>query len=211
MDMAQSSVIFARRTSSIAARIAPDRRRHKRVAITINGRFMRANKLEYSCRLIDISVGGAALQAPVAVDIGERIVAYLDHLGGLEGSVARVFDNGFAIRFSATQRKREKLAAQLTFLINRNELQQSEERRHERVIPDSDEATLQLAEGIIIGVKVLDVSISGASIATQARPPIGLEVMIGKLRAKVARHHSAGIGLQFLDTQEITSISQHFK
>ncbi len=209
--MAQIQTTFARRSSSVASRIAPDRRRHKRVCVQLSGRFMRANKLEYGCQLIDISVGGASVHTPATVDENERIIAYFDHLGGLEGSVARVFDQGFAIKFTATQRKREKLAAQLTWLINRDELQHTEERRHERVIPDNDEATLQLAEGIIIGVKVIDVSISGASIATQARPPIGLEVKIGKLRAKVARHHNNGIGLQFLDTQEINTVSQHFK
>ena len=209
--MAHPQVTFARRTNSVAARIAPDRRRHKRVPVSLQGRFMRENKLEYPCRLQDISVGGAAVISPVVVQNDERIIAYFDHLGGLEGTVKRVFHDGFAIQFRVTQRKREKLAAQLTWLINRDELQQSEERRHERVVPQNDEAVLHLAEGIAISVKVLDVSISGASVATEARPPIGLEVMIGKLRAKVARHHSTGIGLQFLDTQELGSVSEHFK
>ncbi|MGE3229664.1 MAG: PilZ domain-containing protein, partial [Hyphomicrobium sp.] len=57
------------------ARIVPDRRRHRRYALALLGRFMRANKQEYPCRLNDVSVGGASLMAPVEVELGERIVA----------------------------------------------------------------------------------------------------------------------------------------
>src|SRR4051794_30258613 len=112
--------------------VAVDRRRHKRVALTLLGRFMRANKQEYPCKLIDISVGGVAMNSPVELEVGERIVTYFDHLGGLEGRVVRVFPGGFAIELTATQHKREKLAAQITWLMNRNDLDAASERRHER-------------------------------------------------------------------------------
>ncbi len=193
-----------------AARIEADRRRHKRVSVTLLGRFMRANKQEYPCKLHDISVGGAALMSPIAVPEGERVVAYFDHIGGIEGSVVRSFEGGFAIRFSATQHKREKLAAQLTWLINRDELSGIDERRHERTSPRNATSSLRLAEGLVIACQVLDVSISGASVGTEARPAIGSEVMLGKLRGKVVRHHSQGVGLQFLDIQNPTALRRYF-
>ncbi|MGZ8410686.1 MAG: PilZ domain-containing protein, partial [Hyphomicrobium sp.] len=117
-------------TAVLGAQPATDKRRHKRVAITLLGRFMRANRHEYPCRLNDISVGGAAINSPVVVDEGERIVVYFDHIGGLEGSVVRVFEGGFAMQFRMTARKREKLAAQLTWLLNRDVLSGITERRH---------------------------------------------------------------------------------
>ena len=33
--------------------------------------------------------------------MGERIVAYFDHIGGIEGHVVRLFDGGFAIELQA--------------------------------------------------------------------------------------------------------------
>jgi hypothetical protein len=48
---------------------------------------MRENKQEYPCQLINMSAGGMAMLAPVACDIDERIVAYLDNLGRIEGIV----------------------------------------------------------------------------------------------------------------------------
>lgn len=188
-----------------------DRRRHRRVDLTLLGRFMRANKEEYPCKLRDISVGGAALIAPVEVEPGERIVTYFDQLGGLEGTVTRIFDGGFAIAFVATRHKREKLAALLTWIINRSELKPEDQRQHERVVPARSESMLQLDEGIAIACRVIDVSISGASVGTEARPEIGAEVVLGKLRAVVVRHHRDGIGVRFKDIQNPTALRKHFE
>jgi hypothetical protein len=181
--------------------IEPDRRRHKRVALSLLGRFMRANKQEYPCRLNNISVGGAAIISPVAVEVGEHIIAYFDHLGGLEGSVVRTFDGGLAIKFHATQHRREKLAAQIVWLVNQKEFDGATQRRHERFRTANKTSTLKLADGAVAQVRVLDVSISGASVGTEVRPPVGSEVVLGRLRARVVRHHSEGLGLEFLDTQ----------
>lgn len=181
-----------------------DRRRHRRVSITLLGRFMRANKQEFSCKLVDISVGGAAIHTPVEVDTGERIVATFDNIGAIEGHVVRTFAGGFAIELQATQYKRDKLAAQITWLMNRHELGDTAEfRRHERIAiaNTKKEATLKLDEGVEVPANIIDFSMSGASIATNARPPIGHAVQIGKIKARVVRHHTDGIAVEFLAIQ----------
>jgi hypothetical protein len=192
------------------ARIVPDRRRHKRYALALLGRFMRANKQEFPCRLNDISVGGASFMAPVEVEMGERIVVYLDEIGGLEGQVVRIFDGGFAIGLRASQHKREKLAAQITWLINKEDLGGNFGRRHQRMSVVNKTSTLVLADGSTADCRVLDVSLSGASIGTDARPPIGDVVMFGKLRCKVMRYHDRGIGVQFLDIPDPEALRRYF-
>jgi len=208
--MSSSTTSFARRSSETITRMAADRRRHRRFGLTLLGRFMRANKQEFPCKLSDISVGGLSIISPVAVDTGERIIAYFDQLGGLEGPVVRQFGGGFAVQFTATLHKREKLAAQLTWLINRNEMPSAPERRHERVALRKSESVLTLAADIAVPCRVLDVSLSGASIGTEARPEMGKEVMLGKMRCRVMRHHPGGIGVQFLDIQEPDALRRYF-
>ena len=61
-----------------------------------------------------MSPGGIALIAPVSGNVGDRVIAYVDHLGRLEGQIARPLPNGFAMTIAATPRKRDMLAAQLT-------------------------------------------------------------------------------------------------
>lgn len=185
----------------------PDRRRHKRFALTLLGRFMRANKQEYPCRMIDISVGGVSVHAPVEVEMGERIVAYFDHIGGVEGQVVRIDEASFALQFNSSSHKREKIAAQITWLINRDDLSDHEERRHERIQVNKT-TQLKLSEGVTLPVRLIDFSISGASmmVPPDVRPVIGAEVTLGRLRARVVRYHEHGIAVQFIETQSTENV-----
>jgi c-di-GMP-binding flagellar brake protein YcgR len=208
--MSPSHASILKASLPLDPRIVPDRRRYKRFAIALLGRFMRANKQEFPCRLNDISVGGAAIMAPVEVELGERIVAYFDEIGGIEGHVARQFEGGFAISLKCTQHKREKLSAQITWLVNKDELGGSSARRHKRLDVTNKSSTLKLADGSSVSCTVLDVSLSGASIATGQRPPIGSEVHFGKLRCRVMRYHDRGIGVQFLDIPDPEALRRYF-
>ena len=118
--MSVPSATTKRSAPSADAPPVTDQHRYKRFELALLGRFMRANKQEYPCKLNDISVGGASVNAPVEVELGERIVAYFDEIGGIEGSVVQVFEGGFAMGLKATQHKRDKLAAQITWLINKD-------------------------------------------------------------------------------------------
>jgi PilZ domain len=201
---------FAEHVSAGAPDTGPDRRRHKRVELHALGRFMRADKAEYPCKLVDVSVGGAALQSPQPVALGEHVIAYFDEIGRIDGPVVRLVDGGFAMQIQATQHRREKLAAQLTWLANRKVLGIPEARRHERLLPQKIESFMLLPDGQQIECQILDISISGASVSAVLLPPIGMDISLGRLRAKVMRHHENGVGLQFLDIQNPQALKRHF-
>src|SRR5512139_851158 len=116
---------------------------------------------------------------------GERVVAYVDHLGRLEGKIARTFENGFAMSISATLRKRDKLAAQLTWLANRQILNLPEDRRHGRFAPRNAMTRLIMPNGINLTCRIIDVSLSGAALSSDMRPPVGAIVTVGKITARV--------------------------
>src|ERR1044071_717118 len=165
-----------------------ERRRFQRVQVNLLGRYMLADRREFPCQVQDMSPGGMALVAPVSGKAGERGVAYIDHLGRLEGAIIRVFPNGFAMSIAATPRKRDKLAAQLTWLANRHILNLPEDRRHGRFVPKITGARLIMPNGTNVGVRIIDLSLSGAGIGTQERPEIGSHVTIGKIPGRVVRH-----------------------
>lgn len=201
----------ARRAPLSAARIAPDRRRHKRFKLALPGRFMRSDRSEHNCKLIDVSPGGMAVASTERVELGERIIGQFEHLGSIVGSVARILPDGFAVSFAMTAHKREKLAAQITWLVNRHELAgQVSERRHERFSIKQRISTLKLSESLVTQCRILDVSLSGASIGTDARPPIGHLVTVGKQVARVMRYHQQGIGVQFIEPQERDALQRDF-
>ncbi|HET7849265.1 MAG TPA: PilZ domain-containing protein [Pseudolabrys sp.] len=183
--------------------LAEERRRHQRVRVNLLGRYMLADRREFPCQIIDMSPGGMAMVAPVAGRPGERVIAYVDHLGRLEGVIAREINNGFAMTISATVRKRDKLAAQLIWLANRHILNLPEDRRHGRFTPRKPSARLILPNGTNVTCRVIDLSQSGAavSIAQDLRPPVGAAITIGKTQGRVVRHIEEGFAIEFTRLQ----------
>jgi PilZ domain len=181
--------------------LSEDRRRFQRVNVNLLGRYMLADRREFPCQVVNMSPGGMALMAPVAGAPGERIIAYVDHLGRLEGHIARVFQNGFAMTIAATARKRDKLAAQLTWLANRHLLASPEDRRHGRIVPRNPVGRMILPNGVNLTVRLIDVSQSGAGIATDQRPAIGALVTLGKVQGRVVRHLEDGFAVEFTRLQ----------
>jgi PilZ domain len=183
--------------------LSDERRRFQRVRVDLLGRYMLPDRREFPCQVVDMSPGGMALIAPVIGQPGERVIAYVDHLGRLEGHVARILQNGFAMTISATPRKRDKLAAQLTWLANRNILGLPEDRRHGRTMPRNPITRLVLPNGLNVSVRIIDVSQSGAGIATDQRPPIGTLVTLGKVQGRVVRHLEDGFAVEFTRLQHL--------
>ena len=174
-----------------------ERRRHQRVLVSLLGRYMLADRQEYPCQTVDMSPGGVLLTAPVKGEIGERVVVYLEHLGRIEGEIARHTPKGFAICIHAAARKRDKLASQLTWLANRTTLGLPEDRRHERITPRILSTVIRLDNGRELPARIIDISMSGAAIAMDHKPPLGAGVTVGSTAAKVVRHFQNGVALEF--------------
>src|SRR5262252_8143016 len=181
--------------------LGEERRRFQRVRVDLLGRYMLPDRREFPCQVVNMSPGGMALIAPVPGQVGERVIAYVDHVGRLEGVVARQFQNGFAMTIAATTRKRDKLAAQLTWLANRHILGLPEDRRHGRITPRNPAGRMILPNGINIAVRVIDISQSGVAVSTKERPDIGAPVTIGKTPGRVVRHLEDGIAIEFTRLQ----------
>lgn len=178
-----------------------ERRRFQRVRVNLLGRYMLQDRREFPCQVVNMSPGGMAIIAPMTGREGERVVAYIDHVGRLEGKIARLFQNGFAMTIAATQRKRDKLAAQLTWLANRHILNLPEDRRHGRITPRNPMTRLVMPNGVNLTCRIIDLSLSGAALATDARPAVGSLVTIGKTHARVVRHIDDGFAVEFTRLQ----------
>ena len=175
-----------------------DLRRHHRVKVSMLGRYMLADRREYPCQTVDMSPGGVRLNCAVPGEVGERVVLYLEHVGRIEGTIARLIPGGFAVRLSATPRKRDKIASQLTWLANRESLGLPEGRSYERLVPRQAGVTLRFEGGRESFARIIDFSMAGAAIATGLRPAIGASVNVGQTPCRVVRYFEGGIGVRFL-------------
>ncbi|MCE3257035.1 c-di-GMP-binding flagellar brake protein YcgR [Nitrobacter vulgaris] len=178
-----------------------ERRRFQRVKIHLLGRYMLPDRREFPCQVINMSPGGLAMLAPGIGNVGDRVIVYLDHIGRVEGKITRIIDSGFAMSVSATPRKRDKLASQLTWLANRDILNLPEDRRHERIVPRNPIATLTLEDGTRLTCRIIDLSMSGAAVSAEKRPPLQSKVALGKVLARVVRNLEEGFALEFIHEQ----------
>ncbi len=195
----------------IATSHAANRRRFQRVEVNLLGRFMLPNWQEYPCQVIDMSPGDAGLISPVTGRVGDRVIAYIDSIGRVEGQVSRHIPGGFAMTIKASPHKRDKLASQLTYLANKDILDLPEDRRHKRQHVEDPYSTLKLPDGREYQCTVLDISLSGAAVRTSVRPSMNSMVHLGNMRAKVVRHLDDGIGLEFAAVRSDGDTSSAFQ
>lgn len=174
--------------------------RFQRVRINLLGRYMLADRREFPGQVVEMSPGDLVMIAPQVGGAGERVIAYIDHIGRVEGTITQVMDNGFEMQLGATDRKRDKLAAQLTWLANRT-LGLPEDRRHGRVAPRNPNARLTLPNGVNVSCRIIDLSASGAAVASDLRPELGTHIVLGKTSGRVVRHLDDGFAIEYTRLQ----------
>ncbi|WP_421913259.1 PilZ domain-containing protein [Mesorhizobium sp.] len=187
-----------------------ERRNFQRVRVKIYGRFMLEDRTEHPCQVVDMSPGNVALRTERVGMPGEKVIAYIDHIGRIEGVVTRTLQDGFAMTVIASDRKKDKLAAQLTWLANKHELDLPEDRRHERVAPRNPTSVLQLTDGRQYQCRIIDLSLSGAAIEIDVKPAIGVQVMLGTMRGQVVRHFEDGVAIEFAVIQRPETLDSEF-
>jgi PilZ domain-containing protein len=184
----------------IIERAMKERRRFRRVHFPLTGRlFIPATQEEASCAVQDISPGDAAIICELKQEPKGRAVIYLESLGRFEGPIVRGNEGGFVMTFSCSLQKREKLADQLTLELNRHLLSEADLRRYDRVEAMAGSFThFTRSTGEQIRCEILDLSLSGVSLRTDLRPPVGEHILVGHRAGRIARHHGEGVGVEFL-------------
>jgi hypothetical protein len=190
------------------ARTRADSNKFQRVKVSVLGRYMLADRREFPCQVLEMSPGDAVVIAPVAGIVGEKVIAYIDHVGRIEGTILNQMDGGFLMDIAASPRKRDKMAAQLTWLANKDILNLPEDRRHERVVPDIRHSTVVLDDGRRYNCKIIDISLSGAAVELDVRPAMGTPITLGRMRARVVRHFQNGVAVEFASAQEMLTVVQ---
>ena len=152
---------------------------------------------EYDCTATDMTADTVVFSCFARTRLGDRIVSYLQHIGRIEGQVTSFTADGFIIELIATERKREKLVAQLEWINKRQQLGLPEDRRHDRLSPRNTRADLYLEDGNVIACRIIDLSLSGAAIEAEIRPELGTIVRLGSMNGRIVRHFMEGVAIEF--------------
>lgn len=175
-----------------------ERRLHRRVPWATRARGLTEDGVEFNARTVDICAGGIRIIADQPLRMGETLVLYLDDIGRVEGSVVRpLAETEYAVVLSHPRRKREKIADQLTWLINRDRLQLTEERGAERRT-GGGQVLVEFGQGMSVACAVIDISIFGAALRTNGpRPMLGVKVKVGERSGTCVRFFEGGFAVDF--------------
>lgn len=174
-----------------------ERRRNRRIAIEIDGRFLDLEGKDHLLKTLDLSCSGALVHADERPAEGADLVCYFSELGRIATKVVRHTPNGFALHFMTSEHKKYKLADRLTWLLNRDPLGLEDDRAAPRYAA-SGSALVTREDGALIQCRVVDMSLTGASFETNDSPPyVGEHVKAGNLMGEVMRSSRSGFAIRF--------------
>ncbi len=175
---------------------ASDRRRFRRVEVSLPGRYMLEDGSEHPCICIDVSVGGVRLRADNAGPWGSRVVAYIDGVGRIEGYIVRRAPGWFALESRITPRKGERVQERIAQI---SEAEPARDASH--VSPPRDRAGRQVylttSDGRRYDAEIADITRQGAAVLTAAQPEIDERVRLESRSARVERRFPGGLALRF--------------
>jgi hypothetical protein len=188
---------------------AVDRRDDISVFVRLAGRYSLPNSInpggklrQFACRAVNISSHELALAAPVVGDVGLAVVANIEQLGRIEGSIIRLFKLGFAMSVTANDQERRILGARIDWIEQNRHFDIPDNRAHARFIPRRPLTLLSLADGSVARCFVVDISVSGAAVSAGVTPKVGTVLAIGKVVGRVTRYFAGGFAVEFIDKQD---------
>lgn len=203
----------ARQYDVVGDILAVDRRAEIRVLTQIPGTYQLSSRhgddgkrREFACRALDMSPRAMLLAAPVRGAIGERVIAYLDRFGRFDGRILRLYDRGFAMSILIDEAARALLTARLAWLLDHQNYDISDQRKHRRIVPREPYSTLIFADGRTLTSFVIDYSSSGAAVSADLMPQIGESLAIGCVVGRVCRQFESGFAVQFAELQDLQQL-----
>lgn len=181
-----------------------DKRKYRRIALPLTVKMLMEDGTEGEAIVRDISAGGAAVLCKERPPVGSPIVIYVQDVGRLEGSIVRHHPHGFAVTFTASRQKQDKVADKLTWLANRSRLGLADEGMSIAGV-SANAAELVLNDGSRLDCRIVGLSLNGASVQVKPKLAIGTPVFLGRMTGIVTHHLPDGVGIEFTGAAEVST------
>jgi hypothetical protein len=187
-----------------------DKRTEPRLSLCLDGVVSIDDDVEEAVQSRDVSVDGMAILAPWRPPVGAKVVGDFEEIGRICGEVLRWHDDGFSVIFTHDQARATELSRTLDGL----EWTRGRRALGERPPPPRPEAAglsraarrpapdlfleVLLPDDQVLMERLRDVSLTGASVISEARPRIGAQVHVQGIQSEVVRHTDDGFAVRFL-------------
>jgi len=155
----------------------------------------------FACRTTRVSPFRMLIDVPVVGKVGDRLTSYFRDFGKFEGHISDISSGSFLLELEMTRAMRVRLADKLVWLERKQKDPTSvrEARRDTRFIPSAPHSTLTWADGSITSCFIIDFSLSGVAVSSEAQPPVGTPLAVGACIGRVVRLFPEGFAVKLLE------------
>src|SRR5215469_13861200 len=101
-------------SQSASSSVRENRRKHERSAVSLDGRlFMPAEDSDQPCQVVDLSAGNALVACEDVPPPSTFVILYVDGFGRFPAVTTRYSDGAIALRFDLSEKRSERLTAQI--------------------------------------------------------------------------------------------------
>lgn len=183
-----------------------------RALIGMQGRYQlegwrdaEGNARQFECSILKITPQMVNLSAPVTGAVGSWVAAHFEHLGKLEGPIIQIQKRALVMKIFGTLADRTKLAGKMAWIMDAGKPQA---RRYFRMVPVVPDSTVSLLGEPALPCEVIDYSVGGAAVYSDATPPVGSTVKIGNVLGRVVRLFGGGFAVSFVSVQNPQAVEE---
>ena len=158
---------------------------------------------DVACAALEVSTSSLIIQAQTIAEVQDKAVFQLPHIGLLEASVTKVFDDGFVAEFDPAPAS--KLGTYLSWLDSGTFGHTGHEaRRFQRIVPIKRMMMMYRPTEPPSMVRIVDLSRSGVAFTTSKVLRLGDKLSVGRQSGKIVRLFPGGAAVDFDEMIEDT-------
>jgi len=175
-----------------------EERRYVRVPVTLEGHILDAtSSAAHPCKVLNVSAGGALIACATDLRDDGKHILFMEHFGRFEVRIAHRRADNYGLQFVMGELKRKRLMERMSSYMAGGADSIARLRQFPRARVQAEISAVRPG-GQIIACSVIDISLDGASLNAETKPPIGEIVTVGKTQGRVVRHHDCGFAIQFI-------------
>jgi hypothetical protein len=158
--------------------------------------FVPATEAQIDCVVSDLSAEGATIRTKEGASMGSEIALYIEGFDRFSAFLVEASRDRVRVKFNCSPLKQARTAEKIRRYLSGKSAPAT-------ISPAAPGSALHSvreftrSNGQTVTFDVIDISLSGASLRTSSRPPIGEVVTIGTVEGRIARHFDDGIAVEF--------------
>jgi hypothetical protein len=102
--------------------------------------------------------------------------------------------------------ERSRLASRIIWADMQAGFKGSDLRRFPRFEPANPNSAITLPDGTVLKCKIANISLTGAAIVSNLRPPLNSTIILGQIHSEIRRHMDFGFSVEFRTIQNPASL-----